>query len=141
MKRKTHSNRPRSGFRNEPTSQRSIRDRCEYLLGNVVTCKTWIARGLLGLVGLTATGMYIWACYVVFRQVRVAMKQTPSKINSAQLKGEEWQKGNQQRGSLIRFGGSLNSDDLRHRLNELRSSKSGGPERRTPKTGGHYAKQ
>ena len=61
--------------------------------------------------------------------------------NSAQLKGEEWQRGNQQRGSLIRFGGSLNSDDLRHRLNELRSSKSGGPERRTPKTGGHYAKQ
>lgn len=85
--------------------------------------------------------MYPAAVDIVLRHIHRTERSMNSRSNSAQLKGEEWQKGNQQRGSLIRSGGSLNSDDLRHRLNELRSSKSGGPERRTPKTGGHYAKQ
>ena len=85
--------------------------------------------------------MYPAAVDIVLRHIHRTERSMNSRSNSAQLKGEEWQKRNQQRGSLIRSGGSLNSDDLRHRLNELRSSKSGGPERRTPKTGGHYAKQ
>lgn len=84
---------------------------------------------------------YPGAVRIVLHKVHAATITADTDSNSAQLKGEEWQRGNQQRGSLIRSGGSLNSDDLRHRLNELRSSKSGGPERRTPKTGGHYAKQ
>jgi hypothetical protein len=85
--------------------------------------------------------MYPAAVDIVLRHIHRTERSMNSRSNSARLKGEEWQRGNQQRGSLIRSGGSLNSDDLRHRLNELRSSKSGGPERRAPKTGGHYAKQ
>lgn len=129
MKRKTYSNRPRSGFSSDATKTSPKGDWSKVRIGLLLT------------IGIFPAYLYCWAISVVFHHVRVALELNSSKRNSAQLKGEEWQKGNQQRGSLIRSGGSLNSDDLRHRLNELRSSKSGGPERRTPKIGGHYAKQ
>ena len=41
------------------------------------------------------------------------------------------QAGYEQEGSLIRPGGSLSSDDMRHRLDELRSTDPGGPGRRS----------
>ena len=61
--------------------------------------------------------------------------------SSTQMKGgEPRQTGFRSRGSLIRSGGSLSSDDLRRRLNELRSTKSGGPVRRSLNGESQYGK-
>lgn len=48
------------------------------------------------------------------------------------------QKGSEVKGSLIRPGGSLSTDDLRRRLNELRSNDPGGPGHRSLNKGGQH---
>lgn len=141
MSNNSNSKRPRSGFTSGKKSGRSPGEWTDDLLKSLEKWRSRIMRGLLLFLGIIAAAVYCWAVSIVFHKFVKTWKQGGTRTYSAQQRREEWQRGNPQRGSLIRFGGSLNSDDLRHRLNELRSSKSGGPERRTPKTGGHYAKQ
>ncbi|GEM_PF-1805769 len=141
MSNNYYSQRPRSGLTSGKKSGRSPGEWTDDLLKSLEKWRSRIVRGLLLILGIIAAAVYCWAVSIVFHKFVKTWKQADRQTYSAQLRREEWQRGNQQRGSLIRSGGSLNSDGLRHRLNELRSSKSGGPERRTPKTGGHYAKQ
>ena len=99
------------------------------------------------LLGTVATVIWNWlqampsALEHVSRAVRVAETSVPNVHRSTQLKGGEfWQTGFEVKGSLIRPGGSLSSDDLRRRLNELRSTKSGGPVRRSLNGESQYGK-
>ncbi len=68
---------------------------------------------------------YPTAVEIVLEHISRVAISTGTESNSAQSKGEEWQKGKAVKGSLIRSGGSLNSDDLRRRVYELRSTASG----------------
>ena len=74
-----------------------------------------------------------------FREA-VALGQTDD--DSTRLKGgEARQTGSGKKGSLVRSGGPLSSDDLRRRLYELRTPKTERMNRRTPITGGQNGKQ
>lgn len=83
--------------------------------------------------------LYCMAVAQVSRVVqRVRIRHSSRSAYRREKGGEFRQAGYQQRGSLIRPGGSLNSDDLRRRLNELRSTDPGGPGRRAPNRGGQH---
>ena len=62
---------------------------------------------------------------------------SPSKITRG---GEVRQAGYQRQISAARYGESTRSDDLRRRLNELRSVRTGDPAHRPRKHGGQYGK-
>ena len=55
--------------------------------------------------------------------------------------GEVRQAGYQEKISAARYGASTRSDDLRRRLNELRSMRTGNPANRPQQLGGQYGKQ
>lgn len=55
--------------------------------------------------------------------------------------GEVRQAGYQEKISAARYGASTRSDDLRRRLNELRSMRTGNPAHRPQHLGGQYGKQ
>ncbi len=55
--------------------------------------------------------------------------------------GEFRQAGDQRRGSTARLAEPKSGDDLRHRLDELRSTRTGIPARRSRNLGGQYGKQ
>ena len=55
--------------------------------------------------------------------------------------GEVRQAGYQEKISATRYGASTRSDDLRRRLNELRSMRTGNPANRPQHLGGQYGKQ
>ncbi|MBI1311225.1 hypothetical protein GC176_07950 [bacterium] len=80
-----------------------------------------------------------WLLKRAFREA-VAFGQTDD--DSTRLKGgEARQTGSEWKGSLVRFGGPLSSDDLRRRLYELRTLKTERMSRRTPNVGGQNGKQ
>lgn len=66
------------------------------------------------------------ALRTVVRAFKEAEALGQTDRNSTQLKGGERNVGSNKKGFLIRPGGSLNSDDLRRRLDELRTSKTKG---------------
>ena len=71
----------------------------------------------------------------------VADAQSSDEIDEPLLfvKGGEFRHtGYRQKGFFIRPGGSLSSDDLRRRLDELRSNDPGGPGRRSRNKGGQH---
>jgi len=69
---------------------------------------------------------------------REAMRLGNSDQDSTRLKGgEARQKGSERKGSLVRPGGPLSSDDLRRRLYELRERKPKGKANLTRNVGGH----
>lgn len=74
------------------------------------------------------------AMKIVVRVFQEAEAHGQTDQSSNQAKGGERQ-GNT-KGFLIRPGGSLNSDDLRRRLYELRASDKDEESRRAPKIGG-----
>ena len=55
--------------------------------------------------------------------------------------GEVRQAGYQEKISATRYGASTRSDDLRRRLNELRSMRTGNPAHRPQHLGGQYGRQ
>lgn len=74
----------------------------------------------------------------------VADAQSSAEIDEPFLfvKGGEFrQAGDRRRGSTARFAEPRSGDDLRHRLDELRSMRIGNPTHRTPRNGGQYGKQ
>ena len=74
-----------------------------------------------------------------FREA-VAVGQTDN--DSTRLKGgEARQTGSGRKGSLVRSGGPLSSDDMRRRLYELRTPTTERMNRRTPNVGGQNGKQ
>lgn len=103
-------------------------------------------------VGSKIAALLFWICIVVFvmfvlpsawRQVERAFRKAlvygQTDEDSALFEGGVFrQEGLKAKGSLIRPGGSLNSDDLRRRLDELRSNDPGGPGRRALNRGGQH---
>ncbi|MCA9078707.1 MAG: hypothetical protein KDA93_27025 [Planctomycetaceae bacterium] len=70
---------------------------------------------------------------------REAMRLGNSDQDSTRRKGgEARQKGSERKGSLVRPGGPLSSDDLRRRLYELRALKQERKDQHTPKRGGQH---
>lgn len=95
--------------------------------------------GIVGTVIYKLAEAYPSALYDVLHEVHAAKKGVATDQKRTQLKGGGFrQAGYQQKGSLIRPGGSLNSDDLRRRLDELRSTDPGGPGRRALNRGGQH---
>ena len=81
--------------------------------------------GLLALVILFELAVWPSAWNLVKRAVREAEALGQTDQDSTQLKGgEAQQEGSERKGSLVRSGGPLSSDDLRRRLYELRETKS-----------------
>lgn len=72
----------------------------------------------------------------ISRSYRGAIESGQTDHDSTRLKGGEARQGSERKGSLVRPGGSLNSDDLRRRLYELRTAKSERKTRRAPIEGG-----
>ncbi|MCA9047687.1 MAG: hypothetical protein KDA89_03105 [Planctomycetaceae bacterium] len=88
--------------------------------------------GMLALVILIVLAVFPSAWSLVERAFREAEAHGQSDRNSTRLKGgEARQKGTEWKGSLVRSGGPLSSDDLRRRLYELREAK---PERKVSLT-------
>ncbi len=96
----------------------------------------------LGFIILVVMCSYPIALAQVARAVRVARAGDKTDDTPKKWRGGEFrQAGYQQKGSLIRPGGSLNSDDLRRRLDELRSTDPGGPGHRALNRGGQNGQQ
>jgi len=117
-----------------------------YFLTLPIAVPVWLAKvtviGLL--VGMIIFVMvaYPSACTTVLRAFREAVALGQTDYDSTRLKGGETrQTGSGRKGSLIRPGGSLSSDDLRRRLYELRTSKTERMNRRAPNVGGQNGKQ
>ena len=82
--------------------------------------------GVLLLLALIQLASLPRALEQVIRAFREAEALGQTDNDSTQLKGGERNVGSNKKGFLIRPGGSLNSDDLRRRLDELRTSKTKG---------------
>lgn len=78
----------------------------------------------------------------VERAVRIAILSGQPGYDSIRMKGGEFrQAGYERRGSLIRPGGLLSSDDLRRRLDELRTTGSRSTACCARNGESHYGKQ
>ncbi len=96
-----------------------------------------VVYGMLALVILIVLAVFPSAWDLVERAFREAEALGQSDYDSTRLKGgEARQKGSERKGSLVRPGGPLSSDDLRRRLYELRSLKSERKIQRAPIEGG-----
>lgn len=104
------------------------------------TVPIWLFK--LALIGVMAVVIVLLvavmpsALRMVERAVREAEASGQSESGSTRLKGGEARQGSERKGSLVRPGGPLSSDDLRRRLYELRSSKSERKIRRSLIEGG-----
>ena len=88
--------------------------------------------GILALVILFELAVFPSAWDLVKRAFREAEALGQTDHDSTRLKGgEARQKGSERKGSLVRPGGPLSSDDLRRRLDELRETR---PERKASLT-------
>ena len=92
--------------------------------------------GALAIVILIELALLPSALKLVERAFRDAEALVQTDNDSTRLKGGEARQGSERKGSLVRSGGPLSSDDLRRRLYELRSSKSERKIRRAPIEGG-----
>ena len=96
----------------------------------VLSLPIWVARvalfGVLLQLALIQLASLPRALEQVIRAFREAEALGQTDNDSTQLKGGERNAGSRRKGFLIRPGGSLNSDDLRRRLYELRTSKMKG---------------
>ena len=98
--------------------------------------------GLLALVILIELAALPSAWRMIERAFREAVALGQTDDDSTRLKGgEARQTGFGRKGSLVRSGGPLSSDDLRRRLYELRTPKTERMNRRTPNVGGQNGKQ
>ena len=117
--------------------------RCLLLL---ITSPVWIAKVILfGVLGLTIV-FEVWSAPSAWRLLKRVFREAvvigQTDYDSTRLKGgEARQTGSGRKGSLVRSGGPLSSDDLRRRLYELRTPKTERMNRRTPITGGQNGKQ
>lgn len=93
--------------------------------------------GVLALVILFELAVLPSAWDLVKRAFREAEALGQTDHDRARLKGgEARQKGSERKGSLVRPGGPLSSDDLRRRLYELREGKPTGMASLTQNVGG-----
>ena len=93
--------------------------------------------GILALVVLFELAVLPSAWDLVKRAFREAEALGQTDQDSTRLKGgEARQQGSERKGSLVRPGGPLSSDDLRRRLYELRERKPKGMASLTQKLGG-----
>lgn len=96
----------------------------------------WILKvALLGIVA--GVVIYVALAYPsawkrISRSYREAIASGQTDHDSTRLEGGEARQGSERKGSLVRPGGPLSSDDLRRRLYELRSLKSERTIRRAP---------
>lgn len=98
--------------------------------------------GVLALAILTELVSLPSALRLVGRAFREAAAFGHTDKDSTRLKGgEARQKGSGRKGSLVRPGGPLSSDDLRRRLYELRAVKTERMNQRTPNVGGQNGEQ
>lgn len=98
--------------------------------------------GILTLVILFVLAVFPSAWDLVERAFREAEALGQTDHDSTRLKGGEFrQEGSERKGSLVRPGGPLSSDDLRRRLYELREMKPTKRVSLTRNVGGQYGKQ
>ena len=107
------------------------------IIGPVLFTKLVVNGTLFALVVFEAV-KFPSALRTVIRAFKEAEALGQTDRNSTQLKGGEY-RSSYSKGFLIRPGGSLSSDDLRRRLNELRTPHK-RRKRRTPKIGGQNGK-
>ena len=97
--------------------------------------------GILALVIVFELAMLPSAWEKVKRAFREAEVLGQTDRNRTRMKGgKARQAGFERKGSLVRPGGPLSSDDLRRRLYELRTPKTERMNRRTPNVGGQNGK-
>ena len=93
--------------------------------------------GALAIVILIEVALLPSALKLVERAIRDAEVSGETNRFSTRLEGgEARQKGSERKGSLVRPGGPLSSDDLRRRLYELRERKPKGKANLTRNVGG-----
>ena len=107
----------------------------------IIVTKLAIIMGL-GYLIATVVRLSPDAYRLVALKEREAIRLGDSDHDSTRLEGgEARRKGSERRGSLVRPGGPLSSDDLRRRLYELRAAKTERMNRRTPNVGGQNGEQ
>ncbi len=98
--------------------------------------------GMLAVVIVHVAVAYPRALDQVLQKVREAKSGDKTGNDSTRMKGGEFrQAGYERRGSLIRPGGLLSSDDLRRRLDELRTTGSRSTACCVRNGESHYGKQ
>lgn len=103
--------------------------------GSIFVVKV-ILIGILLLAILVELALLPSALRTVDRAFRSAHSSGQSEGDSTRLKGGEARQGSERKGSLVRPGGPLSSDDLRRRLYELRGRKPKGMASLTRNVGG-----